>query len=89
MFWIRNPIFEAQKHARAIFFGLCEPLMVIFSSFDEIDERLTKLKIWAFFQFFNQRMGLMPQQWKNTNIFVYFTTLKPSFIILLSKISYL
>ena len=58
---------------------------MIFSSFDEIVERLTKLKNWDFFQFFDQRMGLMPQQWKNTNIFAYFATLRPSFIILFSK----
>ena len=71
------------------FLGLCELLLVIFSSFDEIVERLTKLKNWDFFQFFDQRMGLMHQQWKNTNIFAYFATLRPSFIILLSKKSYL
>ena len=59
---------------------------MIFSSFDEIVERLTKLKNWDFFQIFDQRMGLMPQQWKNTNIFAYFAIVRPSFIILLKKI---
>ena len=62
---------------------------MIFSSFDEIVERLTKLKNWDFFQFFDQRMGPMPQEWKKTNIFAYFATLRPGFVILLSKKSYL
>ena len=67
------------------FFGIVGATFVNVCIFNEIVEGLTKLKNWDFFQSFYQRMGLLPQQLKNTNIFVCFTTLRPKFIILLSK----
>ena len=59
--------------------------MVVFSFSDEIVERLTKLKNWVYFQFFDQRMGLLPQQLKNTNIFAFSSAFRPRFVILILK----
>ena len=59
--------------------------MVIFSFFDEIVERLAKLKKRDFFSIFDQRMDLMPSQVKTTDTFACLTSLRPSFVHQLSK----
>ena len=50
---------------------------------------MDKIEKLAFFQFFDRKMGLMPQQWENTNIFAYFTLSRSIFFISKLKKAYL
>ena len=43
------------------------------------------LRTKVYFQFFDQRMGLLHQQLKNTNIFAFSSAFRPRFVFLILK----